>query len=48
MIHCREEMVEEMVPEGCVDERFGQLSEPVLGLVHVPGGVQHVETPVPI
>ena len=48
MIHCGEEMVEEMVPKGCVDERFGQLSKPALGLVHVPGGVQHVEAPVPV
>ena len=48
MIHCGEEMVEEMVPKGCVDERLGQLSKPALGLVHVPGGVQHVEAPVPV
>ena len=48
MIHCGEEMVEEMVPKGCVDQRLGQLSKPALGLVHVPGGVQHVEAPVPV
>ena len=48
MIHCGKEMVEEMVPKGCVDERLGQLSKPVLGLVHVPGGVEHVEAPVPV
>ena len=48
MIHCREEMVEEMVAKGCIDERFGQWSKPALGLVHVSGGVQHVEAPVPV
>ena len=48
MIHCREEMVEKMVAECCIDQRFCQRSKPALGLVHVPGGVQHVEAPVPV
>ena len=37
-----------MVPEGCVDQRSGHQSEPPLGLVDVPGGVEHVEPPVPV
>ena len=48
MIHCREEMVEEMVAKCCIDKRFCQGSKPALGLVHVPGGVEHVEAPVPV
>ena len=41
-------MVEEMVAKCCIDKRFCQGSKPALGLVHVPGGVQHVEAPVPV
>ena len=48
MVNCGEHVVKEMVAKGCVDQGLGHGSELLLGLVHVPGGVEHVEPPVTI
>ena len=48
MVHCREEMVEQVVAEGGVDQRPGQGAVLLTGLVHVAGRVQSVQAPVPV
>ena len=48
MVHGREHVMEEVVAEGGVDQRLGEGAVHVGRLVHVAGGVQGVQAPVPL
>ena len=48
MVDSREHMMQEMVTKGGEHNGLAEVAPGVRGLVHVPGGVEHVQAPVTI